>query len=384
MSSSEKLHKILAHAGIGSRRACEELIEQGRVTVDGRVVVDVATRVDPESAEIRFDGETIRSEHTVAYLVNKPKGFLCTNHDEQGRKRVIDLVPDRRRVYCAGRLDEDSEGLIIVTNDGELTNRLTHPTYRIPKAYVVRARGEVTVDDVAKLREGVWLAEGKVKPVRITLKRKGKENSLLEIVLFEGRNREVRRMFAKAGFPVRHLRRIRIGNLDDRGLKTGGWRPLGRAEIEELRAWDESTPERRPTERRSSSGPSRRGGPPGGGGQRRSGPGTRPSGGAKGGPRGPRPSGGPGRGGGSRGPSGEGSGRGSAPKGSGGSGRPPRSGGSGQGGSSSGPRGGSSGKGGSSRGPRSGSTRGGGGGGSGSGSGRNGGQSRGPGRRASR
>ncbi len=246
MTHTDKLNKILAHAGLGSRRSCETLIEQGRVMVDGKVVVDVATRVDPGTADIRFDGEPVRAEKIVAYLVNKPKGFLCTNRDQLGRQRVIDLIPDKRRIYCAGRLDEDSEGLIVVTNDGDLTNRLTHPTFKIPKTYIVKARGQITVEDVEKMRQGVWLSEGKVKPVRITLKRKGKEHSLLEVVLFEGRNREVRRMFAKVGFPVRHLRRIRIGYLDDRGLKTGGWRPLGFSEIKDLKAWDEHSPEAPP------------------------------------------------------------------------------------------------------------------------------------------
>ena len=144
----ERLQKVLARAGLGSRRKCEALIEQGRVTVDGRVVTELGTRVDARGQQITVDGETVRSQPHVYYLLNKPKGFLTTDYDPEGRPRAVDLMPDLpQRVFSVGRLDKDSEGLLLLTNDGELTNRLAHPRYGVPKTYVVQVAGSPTPDD---------------------------------------------------------------------------------------------------------------------------------------------------------------------------------------------------------------------------------------------
>ena len=154
----ERLQKVLARAGLGSRRKCEALIEQGRVTVDGRVVTELGTRVDARGQQITVDGETVRSQPHVYYLLNKPKGFLTTDYDPEGRPRAVDLMPDLpQRVFSVGRLDKDSEGLLLLTNDGELTNRLAHPRYGVPKTYVVQVAGAPTPDDLAKLRD--WFEE---------------------------------------------------------------------------------------------------------------------------------------------------------------------------------------------------------------------------------
>lgn len=256
----ERLQKVLAHAGIGSRRACEEVILQGRVTVDGKVVRELGTRVDARRAKIAVDGQRIHSERMVYFAVSKPKGYVSTNNDPSGRPRVVDILPEiPQRVYTVGRLDEMSTGLIILTNDGELANRLAHPKFGVEKLYRAVVAGSPDREVLNKLTEGIWLAEGKVRARRVRVVGKKGEATILEMVLAEGKNREVRRMLAKLGHKVMSLTRIAVGPITLKGLAPGEYRPLSYAEVELLQkvaAGIVVSPARFP-ERKSPRGPGR-------------------------------------------------------------------------------------------------------------------------------
>ena len=271
----ERLHKFLASTGAGSRRECETFIAQGRVSVNGRTVSRMGVKVDPERDTVLLDGERVRSESRVYYLLNKPAGFICTNSDERGRPRAVDLIHDEKRIYTVGRLDADSTGLVLLTNDGGIANIVCHPRYRIEKRYQVHVRGNVNREQVAKVEAGVWLAEGRSSPA--TVKPIGRNpkrgETILEMTLFEGRNREIRRVFAKVGLTVRRLQRTSIGPLALGDLKAGAYRKLGASELrfvgeaEQMylanrAAWDAELPaeERRPRRRPLNTG--------GGGGSR--------------------------------------------------------------------------------------------------------------------
>ena len=231
----ERLQKVLAHAGLGSRRGCEELILQGRVSINGEIVRQLGTRVDRSTARITVDGETIRLETNVYYAVNKPKGYVSTNVDPSGRPRVVDLLPEiPERVYTVGRLDEDSTGLMILTNDGDLANRLAHPRYGVEKLYRALVAGVPTPEMVAKLTEGVWLSDGKVRAKRARIAGRQGLATSLELVLAEGKKREIRRMLSKLGHKVMALNRIAVGPISLKGLAVGECRPLTRHEIELL------------------------------------------------------------------------------------------------------------------------------------------------------
>ena len=195
-----RLNKYLAHAGVGSRRHCDDLIAAGRVKIDGELVRDLGTRVDPEADKVAVDDQPVQAERLVYWVVNKPRGYLCTNHDPAGRPLAIDLVPHvDQRVYTVGRLDEDSEGLLLLTNDGDLAHQLMHPRFGVEKTYHVQVAGTPTPDDLKQLLEGVWLSDGHVKAKTVKrLKRQG-DSTWLKIVLAEGKNREIRRMLAKLG-----------------------------------------------------------------------------------------------------------------------------------------------------------------------------------------
>jgi 23S rRNA pseudouridine2605 synthase len=234
----ERLNKVLAHAGIGSRRYCDELITKGRVTVDGERVRELGMRVDPQRQQICVDEVPVRMEKPVYWIANKPRGYVCTNYDPAGRPRAVDLVPQvEQRVYTVGRLDENSEGLLLLTNDGELAYRLMHPRFGVEKTYLVQVAGNPSPAELQKLRQGVYLAEGKVRAKHVKrLKRQG-DSCWLQIVLSEGKNREIRRMLARLGHKVMALRRIAIGPLQLKRLPIGQARRLTRREIELLRGW---------------------------------------------------------------------------------------------------------------------------------------------------
>src|SRR5687768_5751926 len=207
----ERLQKVLAAAGIGSRRDCEDLIRDGRVEIDRQVVTELGTRVDPLKHEIRVDGQAIRRPKRLYFAVNKPEGVVSTSYDPSGRDRVIDLVPTEERVFAVGRLDRASEGLIVVTNDGEFANRLTHPRYGVSKTYAVRVAGSPSHTELARLRRGIHLAEGFCRIDSLAVKGKHKGSTDMLIVLNEGRNREIRRMLARLGHKVLRLKRIAVG-----------------------------------------------------------------------------------------------------------------------------------------------------------------------------
>ncbi|MBM4088089.1 MAG: pseudouridine synthase [Planctomycetes bacterium] len=233
-AETQRLQKVLATAGVASRRACVELIREGRVEVDRQTVTTAGFRVDPVRQEIRVDGRALARPHRVYYLVNKPAGVVSTNRDPAGRPRVVDLVPVETRLFTVGRLDRSSEGLIVVTNDGELANQLSHPRYEIPKTYRAKVLGYPTSQTLEKLRKGVHLAEGVARVAALRVKGRHARGAELELVLAEGRNREIRRVLAKVGHKVLHLRRIAIGPIRLGDLAVGRFRHLTEEEVRGL------------------------------------------------------------------------------------------------------------------------------------------------------
>ena len=233
-----RLNKLLAAHGVASRRQADLLIAAGKVSVDGEPATELGLRVDPERQRVEIDGVVLkpRGARRRYYLLNKPSGVVCTNEARETRPRAVDLITDPRkgRIYTVGRLDEDSLGLILLTNDGEFANRIMHPRYGVQKTYLVKVRGEIDDGALQRVREGVQLSEGRTAGARILVERRGREHSLLTVTIQEGMNREIRRSFAKVGYKVLELRRTRIGPITDRRLKTGRWRELEPAEIEAL------------------------------------------------------------------------------------------------------------------------------------------------------
>ena len=228
----ERLQKFLARSGLGSRRRCEELITDGRVMVDGKVVTELGTRIDPVVQEVAFDGEVLRPDKPAYFLMYKPRGYLCTHVDPEGRPTVYDLMPaDQKRLFTVGRLDRDSEGLLVLTNDGNFANQLAHPRHKIEKTYVVTVKGRVTDAVVERMREGVWLAEGRTQPCRVRVLKRRPRMTKLQVTLAEGRNRQIRRMLARFDFKVPSLVRTRIGPLGTGGMRPGAVRPLRPEEV---------------------------------------------------------------------------------------------------------------------------------------------------------
>lgn len=230
----ERLQKVLAEGGIGSRRDCEILISEGRVEVDREIVTKLGTKVDPEKQLIRVDGEVVKISPRKYFAVNKPRGVLSTNFDQSGRMRVVDLIATDQHVYTVGRLDKDSEGLIIVTNDGDLANRLTHPKYGVEKTYLISVEGYPTREQMETLQAGVYIAEGLAHIKRFLFKRKLKSTTEIEIVLDEGRNREVRRLLARIGHKVLTLRRIGIGSFFLNDIPAAGNKQLSSEDVAQL------------------------------------------------------------------------------------------------------------------------------------------------------
>ena len=230
-ADGERLQKVLARVGLGSRRVCEELIGEGRVTVDG-AVAELGCRVNVESARIEVDGAPVGVRPgLVYYLLNKRAGVVTTASDPHGRPTVVDLVPDDPRVFPVGRLDAQTEGLLLLTNDGDLAHRLTHPSFGVDKEYLAEVEGRPSPAAVRRLREGVVLEDGRTAPARAVLV----EASVLRITIHEGRNRQVRRMCEAVGHPVARLVRTRIGPLVDRSLPPGSHRTLVAEEMQALR-----------------------------------------------------------------------------------------------------------------------------------------------------
>jgi 23S rRNA pseudouridine2605 synthase len=231
----ERLQKVMASAGVASRRECEELILEGVVRVNGRVVEGLPAFVDPHTDVITVHGKRVQKAPPVYFLLNKPKGVICTSDDPQGRPKAIDLVPAKDRVFCVGRLDADTTGLIILTNDAELTNLLTHPRYKVFKTYVAKVSGPIDKEAVEKLRRGIWLAEGKTAAARVKVLKSGRAESLLEITIEQGLNRQVRRMLARVDLRVKSLTRTAIGSLRLGNLRVGQFRRLTASEVAGLR-----------------------------------------------------------------------------------------------------------------------------------------------------
>lgn len=233
--AGDRLQKVLAQAGIASRRECEELIREGRVEIDREIVTELGTRVDVLKQEIRVDGEPLARPRPTYFAVNKPTGVVCTAKDPAGRQRVTDLLPPNSpRTFCVGRLDMETEGLILVTNDGDLANGLTHPRHGVEKIYHVQVAGHVKPEIIAKLQKGVHLAEGFAHVKHVKIKSPRKQSTILEMVLDEGRNREVRRLLARVGHKVQRLKRIAVGPVRLADLPTGAVRPLTASEIQAL------------------------------------------------------------------------------------------------------------------------------------------------------
>jgi 23S rRNA pseudouridine2605 synthase len=248
-SRGPRLQKVLAEAGVGSRRACEDLIEAGAVRVNGHVVKTLPAWVDPEKDHITVDGRHVRTREQHYYIMLfKPRGVVSTNADPEGRPRAIDLVqhPARPRLYPVGRLDLDSSGLLVMTNDGELANRLTHPRHEVHKVYEVTVEGALEKDEVERLEAGFFLNErrtskgakpgSKTARSKLTLVKKDRDRTLLLMELREGRNRQIRRMMTEVGHTVKKLRRVQMGPLKLKGLQPGQWRELTPQELKSLKA----------------------------------------------------------------------------------------------------------------------------------------------------
>jgi pseudouridine synthase len=243
-SRGERLQRVIADAGIASRRAAEELIGAGEVRVNGIVVDSLPAWVDPRKDRIVVGNRRITApERHVYIMLYKPRGVVSTNRDPQGRTRAIDLVdhPMKPRLFPVGRLDLDSSGLLLLTNDGELANRLTHPRYEVHKMYEVTVRGSLDAEAVQKLEDGIWLLDrrsgggSRTRGVRLRLLKRARDRTLLLMELREGRNRQIRRMMLHVGHPVKRLRRVGMGPLRLKGLSPGAWRELTRAELTALR-----------------------------------------------------------------------------------------------------------------------------------------------------
>jgi 23S rRNA pseudouridine2605 synthase len=253
-AEGERLQKVLAAAGIGSRRKCEELIVEGRVQVD-RQTAKLGMRVNPLTQEIRVDGEALRKPKAVYFIVNKPAGVVSTNYDPEYRVRVVDLVKSNERLFTVGRLDQHSEGLILVTNDGELANRLMHPRYEAEKTYRVLVAGLLEQTTLDRLKRGVHLAEGVARVSSINIRKHHPHSTELEMVLQEGKNREIRRVFAAVGHKVLKLRRTQIGPIKLADLPVGAHRPLSKEEVEKLISYANSPHDKKPARPNYSAGP---------------------------------------------------------------------------------------------------------------------------------
>ena len=231
----DRLQKILARAGVASRRRCEELIRDGRVAVDGRVVTEMGCKVDPDCQRITFDGKPISSEEKIYLLLNKPTGYVTTLSDPQGRPIVTDLLPDiKKRVFPVGRLDLNSEGALLMTNDGQLTNYILHPRYGVKKTYEVTVEKAPLTRDIKRLEQGILLDGTKTLPAEISFTSRKKGKKRLKVIIHEGKKRQVRKMFSAIGHPVQRLKRTAYGRLTLSGLNTAEYRLLRKKDIKNI------------------------------------------------------------------------------------------------------------------------------------------------------
>ncbi len=235
--AEERLQKLMSRAGISSRRAAEKIIAEGRVKVDGEIVKNPGTKVNPETQKIFVDDKPLTFDEEKIYIIlNKPRGYVSTAKDERGRKTVLDLVSEiSGRIYPVGRLDSDSEGLLLLTNDGELTNSLIHPKFSVKKTYRAKIGGEITPEKFEDLRKGVELEDGMTAPAKIEIVSLEENSATVDITIHEGRNRQIRRMFAVVGCSVKNLKRTKFAGLTLDGLKVGQFRRLTPDEIEKLK-----------------------------------------------------------------------------------------------------------------------------------------------------
>jgi 23S rRNA pseudouridine2605 synthase len=235
----ERLQKVLAQAGIASRRKCEEYITSGRVMVNDKQVTELGTKVDPKTDIIKVDGKPIKGQSKIYLMLNKPKGVITSSKDPEGRKVVTDFLPGiKERVYPVGRLDYDTEGLLILTNDGEFANLLTHPKHHIPRTYHATVKGNIHGSVLDKLKAGVKLDDGMTAPAEVDYFdiNPDKNETIVTITIYEGRNRQVRRMFEAVNHPVIRLRRVFYGSVGLMGLPRGKYRALTPEEIRTLKA----------------------------------------------------------------------------------------------------------------------------------------------------
>lgn len=234
-----RLNKFLAHAGVCSRREADRWIGEGRVTVNGKTILELGEKIDPEHDRIAVNGRPVRAaaEKPLYVLLNKPAGLVVSVKDPFGRPTVMDLLkPVAARVYPVGRLDLETEGVLLLTNDGDLALRLTHPRYGVAKVYEARLEGEPHPEDLDKIRRGIFLEGRKTAPARVDLLRRSHSHATVRIEIHEGRKREVRKLFEAVGFPVERLVRVDFAGLTLEGLKPGAWRYLRPAEIKRLRS----------------------------------------------------------------------------------------------------------------------------------------------------
>ena len=225
-----RINKFLAASGVASRRECDEMIKNGKVTVNGkRAVIGIEIGEDDE---VKVDGVTVNVKKNEYYILNKPKGYICSVADDKGRKTVIDLMPEGvGRIYPVGRLDYDSEGLLILTTDGELAQHLTHPSNEVPKTYLVRVEGILTENDLSPIRSGLEIDGYVTKKCKAHIVETNKSFTKVHVTLKEGKNREIRKMFAAIGKEINLLKRIKVGELTLRGLDRGAYRKLNRQEV---------------------------------------------------------------------------------------------------------------------------------------------------------
>jgi len=233
--AKQRLQKILSEAGVTSRRKAEEMILNGQIELNGEIVDSLPVFADPNNDDIRVNGRKLRFEPKVYYLLNKPRKVVSTSKDQMGRPTVRDLVPVKERVFCVGRLDTETTGLIILTNDNDLANKLTHPRYEVPKTYIATVKGRIDSEAVEKLKKGVRLAEGRTGPAAVRILRKSRDESLIEITIKRGMKRQIRRTLAKAGYTVKALKRTKIGEITDKGLGIGKFRLLTGKEVNYLK-----------------------------------------------------------------------------------------------------------------------------------------------------